>query len=131
MRVVVLSQSTHYYSFLIYFMNNNLLQTILVSVAAAMVVSFFALSMQKTDSAEITAAVKYYLENRTEEELIAEFYDVENAVHVSPHSVRKHLGDNEIVLVDLRSQEEYETLHAITAVNVPAYATPDKSDYGA
>ena len=111
-------------------MNNNLSQTILISVAIAMVVSFFALSMQKTDSAETTAAVKHYLENRTEGELIADFYRVENAVHVSPHSVRTHLGDNDIVLVDLRSQEEYETLHIITAINIPAYATPDKSDYG-
>lgn len=69
----------------------------------------------------------------TEQELIKEFYKIENAVHVSPHSVRKQIGAGEesFVLVDLRSQEEYETAHIVGAVNIPAYATPDKSDYGA
>lgn len=112
-------------------MNNNLLQTVLISVAVAMVVSYFATSMQKTDPETMTAAIKGYLDNRTDEDYIDEFYHVENAVHVSPHSVRKNMANNEIVLVDLRSQEEYETLHIITAINIPAYANPDKSDYGA
>ncbi len=69
----------------------------------------------------------------TEGELIKEFYAIENAVHVSPHSVRKNMEKvgSEIILVDLRSKEEYETAHIIGAVNIPAYATPDKSDYGA
>jgi rhodanese-related sulfurtransferase len=68
----------------------------------------------------------------SEEELIAEFYDVENAVHISPHGLRKHLGeDPDVVIVDLRSQEEYETAHVTGAISIPAYATPDKSDYGA
>jgi rhodanese-related sulfurtransferase len=69
---------------------------------------------------------------KTTEQLIQEFYDVETAVHVSPHGMRKHLGeDPNQVIVDLRSQEEYETAHITTAINIPAYATPDKSDYGA
>lgn len=67
----------------------------------------------------------------TQEDLIREFYEVETAVHVSPHGLRKHIADEEYIIVDLRSQEEYETEHIIGAVNVPAYATPDKSDYGA
>ena len=71
-------------------------------------------------------------EEKSQEELIKEFYDVETAVHVSPHGMRKHLGeDPNQVIVDLRSQEEYETAHITTAINIPAYATPDKSDYGA
>ena len=107
------------------------MQTTLISIATALVVSFFVVSMQKTDAADTQLTIKTYLENRTPEDLTAEWYKVENIIHVSPHSVRKHIGDNEIVLVDLRSQEEYETNHIITAVNVPAYATPDKSDYGA
>ena len=69
----------------------------------------------------------------TEEELIADFYATETAVHVSPHGMRKHITDvgSSVILVDLRSQEEYETEHIIGAINIPAYASPDKSDYGA
>lgn len=68
----------------------------------------------------------------TQEELIAEFYKTETVVHVSPHGMRKHMGeDDHTVIVDLRSQEEYETEHIMGAINIPAYATPDKSDYGA
>ena len=71
-------------------------------------------------------------EEKSQEELIKEFYDVETAVHVSPHGMRKHLGeDPNQVIVDLRSQEEYETAHITTAISIPAYATPDKSDYSA
>ncbi len=38
-------------------------------------------------------------------------------------------GDDSFILVDLRSQEEYEREHIIGAVNIPAYKTPDKSAY--
>jgi rhodanese-related sulfurtransferase len=68
---------------------------------------------------------------KTKEQLIQEFYDVETAVHVSPHGLRKHIDEGKYVIVDLRSQEEYETAHVVGALSVPAYATPDKSDYGA
>jgi len=66
-----------------------------------------------------------------QEQLIAEFYAVETAVHISPHSVRKGLdsGDKSFILVDLRSQEEYEREHIIGAVNIPAYKDPDTSAY--
>jgi rhodanese-related sulfurtransferase len=67
----------------------------------------------------------------TPEERIAEFYATENAVHVSPHSVRKHMGEAGTIIVDLRSSEEYATAHIVGAVNIPAYSSPDKSDYGA
>ncbi len=70
---------------------------------------------------------------KTKDQLIKEFYDVENAVHVSPHGLRKHLSENleNVILVDLRSQEEYEEEHILGAVNVPAYKDRDRSDYGA
>jgi rhodanese-related sulfurtransferase len=69
---------------------------------------------------------------KTNEDLIKEFYDVETAVHVSPHGLRKHMGeDPNVIIVDLRSQEEYEEEHIVTAVNVPAYKDRDHSDYGA
>src|SRR3989344_5777408 len=69
----------------------------------------------------------------TEEDYIKEFYNVETSVHVSPHSIRKEMakdGSN-FVLVDLRSQEEYEEEHIATAVSIPAYKDNDNSDYGA
>ena len=81
----------------------------------------------------ITSYVLEQMESEpTQDELIKEFYDVETATHVSPHGLRKHLGeDPNQIIVDLRSQEEYEEEHIITAVNVPAYKDRDHSDYGA
>jgi rhodanese-related sulfurtransferase len=69
---------------------------------------------------------------KTQEELIKEFYEVETAVHVSPHHIRKDMdkGKNNVILVDLRSQEEYEREHVIGAVNIPAYKDPFTSAYG-
>ncbi len=69
----------------------------------------------------------------SEQALIKEFYAVENAVHVSPHSLRKKMTSSitDFVLVDLRSQEEYEKEHIVGAVNIPAYKDKDTSDYGA
>jgi rhodanese-related sulfurtransferase len=64
--------------------------------------------------------------------LIADFYATENAVHVSPHSLRSYMSKGQVekfVLVDLRSQEEYETAHIVTALNVPAYKDPNTSAY--
>lgn len=70
--------------------------------------------------------------NHNENNLIKEFYSIENAVHVSPHSIRKSMdkGENTFILVDLRSSEEYEKEHIIGAVNIPAYKDPDTSAYG-
>ncbi|MDP3725597.1 MAG: rhodanese-like domain-containing protein [bacterium] len=62
--------------------------------------------------------------------LIEEFYAIENAVYVSPHGIRKQMGEPKVLLVDLRSQEEYETAHVIGAVNIPAYKDPNTSAYG-
>lgn len=72
------------------------------------------------------------LQTANHESLIKDFYLTENAVHVSPHSIRKAMdkGDSNFILVDLRSQEEYEQEHIIGAVNIPAYKDPDTSAYG-
>jgi rhodanese-related sulfurtransferase len=69
----------------------------------------------------------------SEQDLIAEFYKTENAVHVSPHGLRKLMdkGDISYVLVDLRSAEEYNEEHIIGAISIPAYKDKDRSDYGA
>lgn len=72
------------------------------------------------------------IEQKTQEELIKEFYDVENAVYISPHSLRKNMGkSSNMMLVDLRSKEEYDEEHITGAVNIPAYKDKDTSDYGA
>lgn len=77
------------------------------------------------------AVFKFYTPNQNE--LIRDFYLTENAVHVSPHSIRKNMdkGHQNFILVDLRSQEEYEKEHIIGAINIPAYKDKDNSDYGA
>lgn len=63
---------------------------------------------------------------------IKEFYEIENAVHVSPHSLRTKMtkGDtSSYVLVDLRSPQEYEKEHVATAINIPAYKDPNTPAY--
>jgi rhodanese-related sulfurtransferase len=73
------------------------------------------------------------LSSPTPEEVIAEYYETENAVLVSPHSLRKHISEgtsDAFVLVDLRSQEEYEKEHIISAINIPAYTDANTSAYG-
>ncbi len=70
--------------------------------------------------------------NKSQEELIKDFYQAETAVHVSPHHIRKAMskGDNNFILVDLRSQQEYEREHILGAINIPAYKDPNTSAYG-
>tara|TARA_Y100000310_G_scaffold340209_1_gene435209 strand:+ start:1483 stop:2112 length:630 start_codon:yes stop_codon:yes gene_type:complete len=98
-------------------LNNTILIAIIFGVIAGGITSF---------------AISEFKAEPTEEELIKEFYDVENAVHISPHGLRKHMGeDPDVVLVDLRSQEEYEEEHITGAINIPAYKDRDHSDYGA
>lgn len=64
-----------------------------------------------------------------ESRLIKDFYLIENAVHVSPHSLRGKMdaGVSDFVLVDLRSKEEYDKEHIIGAINIPAYLDPQTS----
>ncbi|KKQ91552.1 MAG: hypothetical protein UU16_C0024G0003 [Candidatus Woesebacteria bacterium GW2011_GWA2_40_7] len=65
----------------------------------------------------------------TAQDLIMDFYQTENAVHVSPHSVRKKMdvGETNYILVDVRSPQEYENEHIIGAINIPAYKDPNTS----
>ncbi len=62
-------------------------------------------------------------------DLIREFYLTENAVHISPHSLRKKMdkGYKNFILVDLRSPQEYEQEHIIGAINIPTYKDPNTS----
>ncbi len=59
----------------------------------------------------------------SEEALMEKFYLTENVVYVSPHSLRLRMDENreDYILVDLRSQEEYEKEHIIGAINIPVY----------
>lgn len=80
----------------------------------------------------LTTVITYkYLSTKkpTNDDLIKNFYLTENAVHVSPHTVRKNMdkGDLSILLVDLRSRQEYEKEHVVGAVNIPAYRDPNTS----
>lgn len=77
------------------------------------------------------AGVFYYISINYEPLLIKHFYAVENAVHVSPHWLRKQIDkwDTWFILVDLRSEQEYLQDHIIGAINVPAYKDPDTSAY--
>lgn len=64
-------------------------------------------------------------------QLISDFYKTENAVYISPHSLRRMMdrGDTNYILVDLRSPQEYEKEHVIGAVSISAYKDPDTSAY--
>ena len=75
---------------------------------------------------------KFLDKETTREELVQEWHDAEVAIHVSPHHIRKHMGDlnPDYILVDLRSEEEYIREHIAGAISIPAYATPEKSAYG-
>jgi len=55
----------------------------------------------------------------------------ENAAHVSPHTLRRKMdkGEQDYILVDLRSPQEYEREHIIGAVSIPAYTDPNTSAY--
>lgn len=76
------------------------------------------------------AALQYAGESK--HALIRDFYMVENAVHVSPHGLRKKMDERktDYILVDLRSAQEYEKEHIAGAINIPAYSDPDTSAYG-
>ncbi len=97
------------------------LQKILGFVVLAVVVSAIA--------GATASFIVYDTLQHSESALIKDFYLTENAVLVSPHSLRGKMdkGADGYVLVDLRSKEEYEKEHIIGAVNIPAYANPNKS----
>lgn len=74
----------------------------------------------------------YHFSQQQDSQLRTHFYYSEVATLVSPHGLRKDIakGENDFILVDVRSQQEYEEEHIIGALNVPAYTDPDTSAYG-
>lgn len=58
------------------------------------------------------------------EKMIAEYYAVENAVSVSPYDVKSAIQRgtyDQMVVVDTRTQAQYEAGHIIGAVSIPAF----------
>lgn len=101
-------------------MNQTLKIIVISAVVGALISSATILVLQK-------------FQKPSNEDLIKEFYNVENATYVSPHGLRKKMSKGEIdqyILVDLRSAQEYAQEHIITAINIPAYKNPDTSAYG-
>lgn len=81
----------------------------------------------------VTTNILSTKEEKSTNELIKDFYAAETAVHVSPHHIRKAMmkgNTDDFILVDTRSQEEYEREHIIGAINIPAYKDPETSAYG-
>ncbi len=70
--------------------------------------------------------------SKSNDDLIWDFYSTETATLISPHGLRKAMdkGQDNFILVDLRSQEEYENSHIVGSINIPAYKDPDTSAYG-
>lgn len=95
-----------------------LISSIIAGALAGALTALLILSLQKPQP-------------KSTAELIEDFYLVENAVHVSPHGLRKNMdkGDSSFVLVDLRSAQEYEKEHVVGAINIPAYKDPETSAY--
>lgn len=58
----------------------------------------------------------------TPEARMRSFYEDEMATVVSPQTVKKYIDEKnkQYILVDLRSQAEYEKEHVIGAINIPA-----------
>ena len=87
-------------------------------------------------SALVGAGTSYmvvpFIVTHSTQDHIRDFYAVENAVHVSPHSVRRAMdkGEQKYTIVDLRSPVEYEKGHITSAVNIPAYTDPNTPAYG-
>ena len=68
-------------------------------------------------------------ETKNTNELITAFYDTEVSVNVSAHSLRKKIesGDDSFILVDIRSQEEYDEEHIKSSISIPAYTDRDNT----
>lgn len=73
----------------------------------------------------IGGLVGYYLGSSKDistSERISNFYEDEMSVSVSPATLKKWVDDKDTnyILVDLRSEAEYNTEHFINAINIPA-----------
>ncbi len=97
-------------------MNNLIINVIFSTIIGALVGSSVTLIIIRS-------------QKPTQQELIKDFYFTENAVHVSPHTLRKKMdnGETDYTLIDLRSSQEYEKEHVIGSINIPTYKDPNTS----
>ena len=74
----------------------------------------------------------YHTDQTSEEALRTHYYTSQVATLESPHRIRKAIskGNDSFILVDVRSQQEYEMEHIVGAYNIPVYKDPDTSNYG-
>lgn len=101
----------------------NLLTTVTVSLVAGVLAAVLTVVLLSPEGKQTPP-----------EELIREYYAAETLIMVSPHHLRKAITKGktaDFILVDLRSQAEYQQAHIVGAINIPAYKDPDHSDYGA
>lgn len=102
-------------------MSTNIKTVLIASLVGALVGSTTTLALQKPNQPTPPNS----------DSLIKDFYLTENAVHVSPHGLRRKMdkGDQSFTLVDLRSPQEYEKEHITSAISIPAYKDPNTSAY--
>lgn len=107
-------------------MSSKLLKIVTLSVVASSIVSVFLMTLIFNNQTEANQD-----EVKTTNELLRDYYATETEVHVSPHGLRKAIskGYDDFIIVDVRSQEEYEKEHIIGAINIPAYKDPDTTAY--
>lgn len=74
----------------------------------------------------------YDLIPHSEERYIRNYFETESATLVSPHHVRKEMEawHDKYLLVDLRTESEFEQWHIINAVNIPAYSEKNNMGIG-
>ncbi len=76
-----------------------------------------------------TYAIQSLTKDDSQAVKIAEYFKQEVATLQSPHGLRKMIADGsaakKFVIVDVRSQEEYEDGHIVTSYSIPAYLTKD------
>jgi len=85
-------------------------------------VKYLALIITSSVISVITTVFIIQRLNNTADNKIASYYAHEMATVVSPQAVKKYLDEKktDYILVDLRSQAEYEKEHIKSAVNIPA-----------
>ncbi len=100
---------------------NKFKQLLLIGVIAALIGGLaggFLASKLQDNSEEATASAL-----SEQDQLVKDYYDVENAVGVSPHTLRKAMDQGSLantIIVDLRSEPEYKQEHIIGAISIPA-----------
>jgi rhodanese-related sulfurtransferase len=83
---------------------------------------YFPLLLGVVLGALIGGLTAYFLIQSSSDNLFKQYYDIENAVSVSPFDYVRDMesGNSSEFLVDLRNKEDYDAAHFDGSVNVPA-----------